>query len=1018
MKRFALMFPVVLAFVLLTGRPAAAYWDDVHYHLTYYVARMSGYTPEQAYRVAAADLSTDYHAATEPTQTSKTEALSGRYADPQPANRQNPRWMFHAFRNEIGPRDVVGNGALGGAAAGEVVAQQGTLFGAGVKSKNPGVFFHFFQDIVPHTGFGSNWGHWYNPQKPTESTVQARGAGLPIGGAVDWLSFFPKQSARDLGDGTSAWLRTFLDRASPAQARARAGSRQYGAVVDELWRINEAPAPLTLEELPLYNDYKASKIELDKLGMNLMHPPPKLSAEREKKFDKHHLGPSLDGAAAVIEKALRDQDAAENNTGFKTYKQGQNEFAFDANGNVTSDPNKFVLVGSLKVNVRADGQASPGQTAKIAVILPSTMRGEADAKLVEADVPFNDSITFDGDRILPVGDLIVEGSAGEAPVRQNVKLEGATAEVTITIVPPKKKPEPPKPVEKKITLLSASAAPAEAKIGERVVLTFEYEVSGIDPDGAADILETVKIAGPSALPLIPKTRRVTAGNARVTAQYEGRFRLPGDYTWDFTLTSPGYNTVTDQRAFRVKDDATPPAGNITRSLVFLIDTSGSMSGQKIENAKRAAAGVARARAGQAATEEWALLSFSNHNVYVQQPFTTDPNLIAAAANRLSASGDTPLAWAIAQAVIYLKLNASGDSGQIIILSDGQESCPERSPGGGAKAIGALNRIFQNLRLTDGGSAPRLRLVKHSRGRATLQTLDMTASDEPRLIRAQAVLGQQGQTVDDAIAQLEPVLRKPGKNFSISIVGFGVDTTTANELKSIAESSGGAYLPAERADELESALVQAASSQQRGGVGFIGRTVPGAGVQVLWLELNSEAEKRLLPGDIVTAVDGKRVTDVQQLTGALAGAEAGKTAMLTITRDKKPYVVAVQFTKSLPQSQRTTVVSGVFRGQSFAGTFTGYLDPNRRNGQGIMAATTGGKMEGKYNGVWNPDTGDANFPFTGTLRLLLKFNLKGVIVGSVARNGSGRGTYDSKGLAGTERGEWQCEPYKQPDVAAF
>src|SRR5215212_1305861 len=95
----------------MAPRPAAAYWDDVHYHLTYTVARLVGYTPQQAYRIAAANLSTDYHEATEPTQITATEAVLG-VPDPQPPARQNPRWWFHAFRNQTDPRflTAIGDG--------------------------------------------------------------------------------------------------------------------------------------------------------------------------------------------------------------------------------------------------------------------------------------------------------------------------------------------------------------------------------------------------------------------------------------------------------------------------------------------------------------------------------------------------------------------------------------------------------------------------------------------------------------------------------------------------------------------------------------------------------------------------------------------------------------------------------------------------------------------------------------------------------------------------------------------
>src|SRR5260221_411037 len=64
---------LVLAFLMLiafTEGRAYAYYDDVHYALTYVVARHLGYTPLQAYRIASACVSVDYAPETEPVQGS------------------------------------------------------------------------------------------------------------------------------------------------------------------------------------------------------------------------------------------------------------------------------------------------------------------------------------------------------------------------------------------------------------------------------------------------------------------------------------------------------------------------------------------------------------------------------------------------------------------------------------------------------------------------------------------------------------------------------------------------------------------------------------------------------------------------------------------------------------------------------------------------------------------------------------------------------------------------------------
>jgi len=49
---FALL--VVTLVFLYPAPPAVAFYDDVHYYLNYYIARVIGFTPEQAYRLAKA----------------------------------------------------------------------------------------------------------------------------------------------------------------------------------------------------------------------------------------------------------------------------------------------------------------------------------------------------------------------------------------------------------------------------------------------------------------------------------------------------------------------------------------------------------------------------------------------------------------------------------------------------------------------------------------------------------------------------------------------------------------------------------------------------------------------------------------------------------------------------------------------------------------------------------------------------------------------------------------------------
>lgn len=133
-------------------------------------------------------------------------------------------------------------------------------------------------------------------------------------------------------------------------------------------------------------------------------------------------------------------------------------------------------------------------------------------------------------------------------------------------------------------------------------------------------------------------------------------------------------------------------GPVQLSIVFLVDCSGSMSGAKLEAAKRAvAASVAKTNDGKT---EWALLTFSNHTVREVIGFTGDPKAIVEAARRLTAGGDTPLTFATYKAITYLVRNAHGKRGRLVVLCDGQDNCPERHSTSREEAMAGLRTIVR------------------------------------------------------------------------------------------------------------------------------------------------------------------------------------------------------------------------------------------------------------------------------------------------------------------------------------
>jgi len=154
-------------------------------------------------------------------------------------------------------------------------------------------------------------------------------------------------------------------------------------------------------------------------------------------------------------------------------------------------------------------------------------------------------------------------------------------------------------------------------------------------------------------------------------------------------------------------------GEPARSVLFLVDTSGSMGGSKIVQARKSVADMVRKSLAGKTTEEWAILSFSNHNVYEIQPFTQDLQDIEKAVPALRAGGDTPLRYAEAKAMAYLLKNGSAPEGKLIVLCDGSDNCigpahtggGERTSSGDAKGklITLLKKVKLPARPTPPGS---------------------------------------------------------------------------------------------------------------------------------------------------------------------------------------------------------------------------------------------------------------------------------------------------------------------------
>lgn len=131
-----------------------------------------------------------------------------------------------------------------------------------------------------------------------------------------------------------------------------------------------------------------------------------------------------------------------------------------------------------------------------------------------------------------------------------------------------------------------------------------------------------------------------------------------------------------------------PTIAVDRSVVLLIDASGSMGNDgKIEAARSAAQHTVRSLGPNV---EVALMTYSGgcgSGWRVVQDFTVDRGVMEQAIAGVRPGGGTPMAPAVGAAQAHLERNGRGSAGQILLLSDGQNSC-----GGDAAVREAGSRI--------------------------------------------------------------------------------------------------------------------------------------------------------------------------------------------------------------------------------------------------------------------------------------------------------------------------------------
>jgi hypothetical protein len=115
-----------------------------------------------------------------------------------------------------------------------------------------------------------------------------------------------------------------------------------------------------------------------------------------------------------------------------------------------------------------------------------------------------------------------------------------------------------------------------------------------------------------------------------------------------------------------------------RSILIILDTSGSMSDRlsktserKIEGAIKAARELVKGTIGPA---EWALMTYDGCRPRIVVNFTSDSAIIVNTLERIRARGNTPLAASLELAGEYIQSNGMYTTCDVVLLSDGMETC--------------------------------------------------------------------------------------------------------------------------------------------------------------------------------------------------------------------------------------------------------------------------------------------------------------------------------------------------------
>ncbi len=211
--------------------------------------------------------------------------------------------------------------------------------------------------------------------------------------------------------------------------------------------------------------------------------------------------------------------------------------------------------------------------------------------------------------------------------------------------------------------------------------------------------------------------------------------------------------------------ALPPGtqtGSTTQSLVLVIDASGSMAGQRLADAKRAATDLLTNQVQPGS--EVALVVYSDCKQISWDPFTTQPKMLIPKVEAIKATGNTDMSGALRVAEAHLSGGeARGATGAVVLLSDGDDNC-------GGNPVDAA-RSLASKRVT-GAMIPSIAPAGSSRIFAsTGLAYELATKGEIRL----------------------------------HTVGFQVSSTAEKQLREMSVAGNGSYYPATNLSDLSQAL---------------------------------------------------------------------------------------------------------------------------------------------------------------------------------------------------------------------